>query len=476
MPKTLLLADDSVTIQKVVGISFANEDVRLVTVDNGDDAVARARELRPDIVLADVVMPGMNGYEVCEAIKSDPALRHVPVLLLTGTFEAFDEARAARAGADGHITKPFEAQALVDTVNARLAAGPVPAAEPTPEPPAPADGAPSTGALGQDPLAAGAYDFFGEEEEVTEPGARGREASSTVTTVLLGDARPASEAGEDVFAFDAPQEPRRDVTPTPRPWEAPAQASAPPEEPLSAAHELFRPESTLGEAGDVLGEDTGFAEADTGPPELPLEPDLPATHPTTSFAEELPTPSAPGPQDDLDELFAPDARDVAEELELETAADMDVGDAEPLAEVGPDELAEETMLDPIGGRDYDVSSSDLGDPLAEEPGAAFPAPAPAPRIELPAPARPAPVPAPPDRAAWSEPTGADAAAPDLSPLMRERLHESLEKIAWEAFSDVSERIVKEALERIEAVAWEVIPQMAEALIREEIRHLKDEEA
>src|SRR5512134_998731 len=121
MGKTLLLADDSVTIQKVVGISFANEDVTLVTVDNGDDAIARARALRPDVVLADVVMPGKNGYEVCEAIKGDPALRHIPVLLLTGTFEAFDEERARRVGADGHITKPFEAQALVDTVNGLLA-------------------------------------------------------------------------------------------------------------------------------------------------------------------------------------------------------------------------------------------------------------------------------------------------------------------------------------------------------------------
>ncbi len=131
MPKTLLLADDSVTIQKVVGISFANEDVALLTVDNGDDAIARARETRPDIVLADVVMPGMNGYEVCEAIKSDPQLRSTPVLLLTGTFEAFDEERAARAGADGHITKPFEAQALVDQVNARLAQAAAPL-RPTP--------------------------------------------------------------------------------------------------------------------------------------------------------------------------------------------------------------------------------------------------------------------------------------------------------------------------------------------------------
>lgn len=130
MPRTVLLADDSVTIQKVVGISFANEDVELITVDNGDDALERTRSCRPDVVLADVVMPGLDGYRLCEAIKSDPALRHIPVLLLAGTFEAFDEERARAAGAAGHVTKPFEAQALVDRVK-QLLASPPPAAAPS---------------------------------------------------------------------------------------------------------------------------------------------------------------------------------------------------------------------------------------------------------------------------------------------------------------------------------------------------------
>ncbi len=116
MPKTLLLADDSITIQKVVAITFANEDYKVVSVDNGEDAVQRARELRPDVILADVVMPRRNGYEVCEAVKGDAELQAIPVLLLAGTFEAFDEARARAAGADGHISKPFESQALINKV------------------------------------------------------------------------------------------------------------------------------------------------------------------------------------------------------------------------------------------------------------------------------------------------------------------------------------------------------------------------
>ncbi len=129
MPKNLLLADDSITIQKVVGITFAGEDFKITAVDNGEDAISRARELRPDVILADVVMPRRNGYEVCEAIKADPALQHIPVLLLAGTFEAFDESRARAARADGHIAKPFESQALINKVKELLG---IPLAQPGP--------------------------------------------------------------------------------------------------------------------------------------------------------------------------------------------------------------------------------------------------------------------------------------------------------------------------------------------------------
>ena len=154
MPKTLLLADDSVTIQKVVGITFANEDVELVTVDNGDDALTRARQIRPDLLLADIGMPGLNGYELCAAIRREPDLAHIPVLLLTGTFETYDEAKAREVGASGHIAKPFEAQALVDRVFQLLAQAPPRPAAPPPKPAAPPAAAPVAGAL---PAAARAH-------------------------------------------------------------------------------------------------------------------------------------------------------------------------------------------------------------------------------------------------------------------------------------------------------------------------------
>ena len=133
MPKTLLLADDSVTIQKVVGITFANEDVELVTALNGDDALRKARELKPDLVMADIGMPGLDGYELCAAIRAEPELANIPVLLLTGTFETYDEERAVEVGASAYIAKPFEAQGLIDQVNTLLNTPPESAA-PAPKP------------------------------------------------------------------------------------------------------------------------------------------------------------------------------------------------------------------------------------------------------------------------------------------------------------------------------------------------------
>jgi CheY-like chemotaxis protein len=122
VPHTLLLADDSVTIQRVIELTFADEDVRVVAVSDGDEAIATIERTPPDIVLADVGMPGRNGYEVAEHIKRTPHLAHIPVLLLTGAFEPVDQARLARAGCDGVLAKPFEPQLVIGRVNELLAA------------------------------------------------------------------------------------------------------------------------------------------------------------------------------------------------------------------------------------------------------------------------------------------------------------------------------------------------------------------
>jgi CheY-like chemotaxis protein len=491
MPKTLLLADDSVTIQKVVGISFANEDIRLITVDNGDAAIARARQERPDVILADVVMPGKSGYEVCEAIKSDPNLRHIPVLLLTGTFEAFDEARATRAGAAGHIAKPFESQVLVEQVKRLLAAPPpaparAPAAEAKPARPAAAAAVPPTRVSAPAPSAGGpddSFEFFS-DEPAAQPAAPAAASPPTEP-----DDAFALDENDSAFAFgDSELSPLEGDTapPAARPRAAAAgerTVAILPDEPKAT------PRPVAVSRLDEAEEDAEFA---------PLDP--PASAGSDAF-----------------------------EFEFDSASPGSSRDGS--LRVDSDDLAQATVLDPNGASGYDVSSSDLREELVPPPPrtaaparpaapAARPAPPPAARRE-PAPERFEPVVSPedsfsgmqadpadeaefapadeldesslevlePPRAAAAarrappadvRPAARAAAAASgsaldaLAPQLRAQLHDTLEKIAWESFSSVTEQIVRQALERVETIAWEVIPQMAETLVREEIRKMKGE--
>jgi len=115
--RKLLLADDSITIQKVVALTFADEGVEVVTVSDGHEAIEQLKGVTPDIVLADVFMPKVSGYEVCRYIKQNAKLKHIPVMLLVGSFEPFDEAEARRVGADDILTKPFQSiRRLIDKV------------------------------------------------------------------------------------------------------------------------------------------------------------------------------------------------------------------------------------------------------------------------------------------------------------------------------------------------------------------------
>ena len=118
MARTILIADDSPTIRKIVELAFSDTDIRVESAQGGGEALHRLADVRPDLVLADVVMPDPSGYELCRTIKSSE--RPVPVVLLAGTFEPFDAERARQCGADGHLVKPFESEALRAKVHALL--------------------------------------------------------------------------------------------------------------------------------------------------------------------------------------------------------------------------------------------------------------------------------------------------------------------------------------------------------------------
>ena len=322
MSRTLLLADDSITIQKVVKISFANDDLEVVAVDNGDDAVEAARSLRPDVILADVLMPGRSGYEVCAAVRDDPVLCDVPVLLLASGFESFDGERADRVGASGHLTKPFEAQTLVERVH-----------------------------------------------ELLDATVSSREHGAENSSSLDPPAEDFHFGGDDLDLPLLPEEPER------FPFEA----------------------------------------ALTGDPRL---------------------------EEDVDSVLL--------ESELLEGDDQD-----------PDLFAE--LLDPsiLDEEVHGLEGADVrGKPRAQ----AETEPSPVPTVN--------PSEARGTAAQFEMPADQlEQLVERVIPTLREELHQSLERIAWEAFGDLSEQIVTQAVERVEAIAWETVPKLAETLILEEIRKL-----
>lgn len=114
--RTLLLADDNVTVQRVIGLTFATEDFRVVTVSDGQAAIDRIRSEPPDIVLAGAAMPDVSGYDVASFVRSQPALKNLPVLLLTGAFETVDPALLKSSGANGVLEKPLDPTIVIRRV------------------------------------------------------------------------------------------------------------------------------------------------------------------------------------------------------------------------------------------------------------------------------------------------------------------------------------------------------------------------
>ena len=118
----ILVADDNSNIQRMVGLALKDQGIDVVAVGNGEAAVRKISDILPDLVLADVFMPVRNGYEVCQYVKTDPKLAHIPVILLVGAFDPLDEQEAQRVGADGVLKKPFvPADPLISMVKSALA-------------------------------------------------------------------------------------------------------------------------------------------------------------------------------------------------------------------------------------------------------------------------------------------------------------------------------------------------------------------
>jgi CheY-like chemotaxis protein len=433
MGKTLLLADDSLTIQKVVGITFAGEDVELVTVDNGDDALERARADCPALVLADVTMPGLNGYELCRAIQQDPALSGTPVLLLTGTFETFDGGRAREVGASGHITKPFEAQALIAQVNALIAKGRTPRrpveTDVTATAPQPAAAPMDVG--GPAEPSSGSWSGSGAEISLEELEGRGTDPDQDFG---FGDDLGADAGGPAIeepdfesMGLDASPQDLSSSTTEPPELETldPLGEDVPPEAGMAPLADDSMARTALFAPRDLAA--AGEASGDEGPADLPWVDPVEA-EPLAGETPELP---------EADALF--------EEPSFRPASAPSLGEElGDLGEEGPVVEAQPTMTGVAPFTDAMV--------VDEEPDA---------------------------RTGRSHPVSSPGSGRDspVGPVVvdRDAVREMLEKIAWEAFSTLSEQVVQEVVKKVEAIAWEAIPTVAERLVREEIARLKDDD-
>jgi len=280
VPHTLLLADDSVTIQRVIELTFADEDVNVVAVSDGDQAIQRIESAPPDIVLADIGMPGKNGYEVAQHIRQSPRLAHIPVVLLTGAFEPVDQARAAEAGCDGVLAKPFEPQLVIGRVkellakshgksDAAAAAPAAPRAEPArggwpppaPEPPKPA------AAESQEAAAFDLHDYFDRLDAAFSSGAPAAQPPAAAPAPAPSDldwfsAQASSEPAGEPWDFAPPQETQATYASPP-----PAQAF-----PAFEPHEAMPP-------APAAEEPVPFSFAGDVPPIAPPAPaDVPPPH------------------------------------------------------------------------------------------------------------------------------------------------------------------------------------------------------
>lgn len=227
----VLLADDSVTIHKVVEIILTAKGFTLKAVADGEKALEVVKDFKPDVVLADIDMPGLSGYDLAKKITSDPSTQDIPVILLAGAFESIDDARAQDSGASGTLIKPFESEDLVGKITQVLSPeAAFEAAKPQPQESGEVLEVEGLEAVGQEP-----------DEEFMDFG----EAA--------GDEEPALEAFE----------PFEEITEKPEAEEAEALSEAETEEELiavEAAEELTPLEAEAEEAAPALEKEFAAAE------------------------------------------------------------------------------------------------------------------------------------------------------------------------------------------------------------------------
>jgi len=473
MGARILVADDSVTIQKVVELTFSKEDFVLTQARSGEEAIRKAKEMRPDLVLLDLVMPDMNGYDVCAALRAEPALRSVPIIMLAGTFESFDRQRGTQAGANDVVTKPFESQVLVGKVKQLLFARSLEAAAAAvaPKPSADADtlkisSAPSVpagpGVLQPPPVDPPLW--------AAPPPAPIPPAAPETLSMDLGslDLEPVSLDASQL----APLWVDGEALPLPESLSLDdLLATGPPAPP--AAPRLEVPEV------ETVGAEPVFELSDTEAPRLPMV-EAGMGEPPALSVEEFLTPPPPAAADvtivDLPQI------DLTTPLEAITPATTEQGPREPtvagLGVEAPGLLLEEIPAPAEAPMIYEAAAPAVS---AEIPPSILEGERPLSLLEAAESAAVATaMPAAPDAAVVEDDTAPPALAPvapevpqtlplDVAETDMAAMREAVtERVAHDLRRELSEKL----LDRFEKIVWEVVPDLAEILITKEIERIR----
>lgn len=507
--RKLLLADDSVTIQKVVDLTFTDEGLEVVTVSDGQQALEKLDDFTPDVVLADVFMPGLDGYQLCEHIKRTERFSHIPVMLLVGSFEPFDEAEARRVGADDYLTKPFQSiRTLIGKVSNLLTGGGgnAESEEATTRRLAPLPEAEKENRSNADFLERSTADTAplpDVHDDASSGGARSHEVSFADLSMddKMIETTPASDygsAGQNTQARptaqysasdlkeagikQAVEETEAPVADVPAPVEETVGAYAPAQASEQTPAVTGQPQAATRSPGMASADDALLDLGDLETPSAMSEADdffldlLDETPPkpqasTSSWAET----SAPS----FETAQAPPA--ATEEIETETAfgleeaaasqpraqefVEAEVVGEEAHAEVAPVETEERAAPDyestPEEEETPDQQQRELPGALQSAPTERLPDDY---QLEGVASVSTAAEAAPPERAA------AETAATESATLRTGQI--TLEQLSPEVIDAIARRAVEQLSERVvEQIAWEVVPDLAELLIK---RRLEEE--
>ncbi len=530
MAKKILLADDSITIQKVVELTFSDGDYEVVATNNGARAIEKLADYRPDLILSDIIMPEKNGYEVCEYVKSHPELRHIPVILLTGTFEPFDPDRAEKAGCDAVVTKPFESQSLIQKVEELIHRSAAPAS-PSPESEAfaPEESEPSAPLEETTPF--GAAEPAAESSPFDEPAAASPFEESPVQPPQFQPPEPSPEP--EVFGED--QQPEGETKLIPKmSFDDLQQMQDPPPGPQVEDRGSFSPSSEEAtpfsdseeppafdepEGGEtklipkMTFDDLQRMEQESAPPESAVDdgPWVSEPEPEPEQAatpEPQPEPEPEEPQEGGETRLIPKMSfDDLQQMQ-DTEQSVPSGEAEPEAAwqspfggEGQETAEDAPPEEPAFQESEAVDAGPFGEPAPSAPEPQEPAlfqqqPSPdfggpeapetseAPAFELDSPAETG------EPEGWPSPAGEETSEPLAAAEDEGAPSESAPEAAAEAeppaaaagpiSDDQVEQIARRVAELISdkvirEIAWEILPDIAEMAVKERIRELENED-